>query len=75
MNDGEAGVAPLRCHALLQQFPRLGLLIVRLNAAQQRVAVVPATASHSIISVRQENATLVAPVIAIITSTINVGLG
>jgi len=34
MDDGEAGVTPLRCHAFLQQLPRLRLLIVDLNAAQ-----------------------------------------
>ena len=41
MYDGEAGVTPLRCHAFLQQFPRLILLVVHLNATQQRIAVVP----------------------------------
>ena len=33
MNDCEARITTLCCHAFVEQFPRLGLLVVDLNAA------------------------------------------
>jgi len=40
MHNREAGVTTLCCHAFVEQFPRLSLLIVDLDAAQQCIAII-----------------------------------
>ena len=45
--NSEAGITSLCCHAFLKQFPRLCLLVINLDAAQQCIAVIPATTHNT----------------------------
>jgi len=42
MDNCETGITTLCRHAFLEQFPRLRLLVVDLDAAQQCIAIIPA---------------------------------
>jgi len=43
VDDCEASITTLCCHAFVEQFPRLGLLVVDLNATQQCIAIISAS--------------------------------
>jgi len=57
VDNGETGITTLCRHAFVEQFPRLSLLVVDLNTAQQCITVIPAIIHRNIRCSRNMTAT------------------